>query len=118
MAAHVLGRRPYQGPNYGKGWTASRIAALRWGVSVGVVGGLLSGIWAVPFVWRSNLMNDMGWEKIGTGVDSGLTLYNEPVSTYFDALFPNELLPILLFGLRQCSAWPCSCAARSASSGS
>ncbi len=75
-------------------WRAAiktRLDGLWWVVTVGAMGGLLACFWLVPFVLRSTYMNDMGWEKIGTGVVSGLTLYGEEIKTYSDALFPTKL---------------------------
>jgi len=39
--------------------------ARRWALPVGGVGILLATFWYVPFVLKSNFLNDMGWEKIG-----------------------------------------------------
>ncbi|MBW3573343.1 MAG: hypothetical protein KY450_00545, partial [Actinobacteria bacterium] len=49
---------------------------LRWALGVGVVGGLLSSFWTVPFVARRAYLNDMGWEKL---------------TTYWEGLFPGRL---------------------------
>ena len=49
---------------------------LRWALGVGVVGGLLSAFWTVPFVARRAYLNDMGWEKL---------------TTYWESLFPGPL---------------------------
>ncbi|MEM9606553.1 MAG: hypothetical protein AAGA99_03955 [Actinomycetota bacterium] len=39
-----------------------------WVASMGVVGGLLSAFWVLPFWWNSAYVNDMGWEKlVGNG---------------------------------------------------
>jgi hypothetical protein len=37
---------------------------LWWAVSAGVVGGLLTTFWTLPFVLRRAYLNDMGWERI------------------------------------------------------
>ncbi len=49
---------------------------LRWALGVGLVGGLLTAFWTVPFVARRAYLNDMGWEK---------------VTTYWESLFPGRL---------------------------
>lgn len=77
---------------------AVRWAAIKWAVVVGAVGGLVSAFWALPFVWNSNFMNDMGWEKIGVGKEAGMQLYNQKVVHYSDGLFPNDLAVILFAG--------------------
>ena len=41
-----------------------RRSSLRWLVTTVPVAGLLGAFWALPFAWRRNYMNDMGWEKI------------------------------------------------------
>jgi hypothetical protein len=51
-------------------------ARLRWLVSAGVVGALLTSFWTVPFVLRRPYLNDMGWEKL---------------TTYWEALLPGRL---------------------------
>ena len=33
-------------------------------IGIGVVGGLLSAFWTLPFVLRRHYLNDMGWEKL------------------------------------------------------
>lgn len=75
-----------------------RIEAMKWAVSVGLVGGLISGFWALPFVWQSNYMNDMGWEKIGVGTDSGMKIFEQPIINYSDALFPSSHAEVLFAG--------------------
>ena len=76
----------------------ARLAAIKWAIPVGVIGALLSAFWAVPFVLQSNYMNDMGWEKIGTGVESGMKLYDQKIVRYSDALFPDHRWGLLLLG--------------------
>ncbi|MGI9119375.1 MAG: hypothetical protein ACR2G7_04520, partial [Acidimicrobiales bacterium] len=49
---------------------------VRWLAGVGLVGGLLTAFWTVPFVARRAYLNDMGWEKL---------------TTYWEALFPGRL---------------------------
>jgi hypothetical protein len=78
--------------------TKPRLEAVKWAVSVGLVGGLISGFWALPFVWQSHYMNDMGWEKIGVGEDSGMKIFNQTVMNYSDALFPSDLAKVLFVG--------------------
>jgi hypothetical protein len=51
-------------------------ARLRWLASVGVVGGLLTCFWTVPFILRRPYLNDMGWEKL---------------TTYWESLLPGRL---------------------------
>jgi hypothetical protein len=41
-----------------------RRSSLRWAVPVVAVAGLLGAFWALPFAWRRDYMNDMGWEKL------------------------------------------------------
>ncbi len=41
-----------------------RRASLRWAAPVVAVAGLLGAFWALPFAWRRDYMNDMGWEKL------------------------------------------------------
>jgi hypothetical protein len=42
------------------GWSAR----LRWAAPVGVVAGLLSAFWVLPFLLRGAYVNDMGWEPL------------------------------------------------------
>jgi hypothetical protein len=49
---------------------------LAWMTGVGLVGGLLTAFWTVPFVARRAYLNDMGWEKL---------------TTYWEALLPGRL---------------------------
>ncbi|CAN5859312.1 hypothetical protein BH23ACT1_BH23ACT1_11530 [soil metagenome] len=49
---------------------------LRWLASAGVVGGLLTCFWTVPFILRRAYLNDMGWEKL---------------TTYWESLLPGRL---------------------------
>ena len=42
----------------------ARRSSLRWLVTTVPVAALLGAFWALPFVWRRDYMNDMGWEKI------------------------------------------------------
>ncbi len=51
-------------------------ARLRWLAGAGLVGGLLSAFWTLPFVARRAYLNDMGWEKL---------------TTYWEALLPGRL---------------------------
>lgn len=51
-------------------------ARLRWLVSAGVVGALLTSFWTVPFLLRRPYLNDMGWEKL---------------TTYWESLLPGRL---------------------------
>ncbi len=51
-------------------------ARLRWLAGVGLVGGLLTTFWTLPFVTRRAYLNDMGWEKL---------------TTYWEALLPGRL---------------------------
>jgi hypothetical protein len=41
-------------------------STLLWVVPVGVVGVVLAGFWAVPFLFRHAYFNDMGWERTQT----------------------------------------------------
>ena len=71
----------------GKG-RAAVLAPLKWATPVAITGTLLSIWWLGPFVLRDGYMNDMGWEKIGTGTEAGLKLFEAKIVTYADALFP------------------------------
>lgn len=42
-----------------------RLATLKWALPVGISGGLMSLVWYLPFLMRSDYLNDMGWEKLG-----------------------------------------------------
>jgi hypothetical protein len=42
----------------------ARRSSVRWLVTTVPVAGLIGAFWALPFVWRRDYMNDMGWEKI------------------------------------------------------
>lgn len=77
---------------------AAALRPLRWAVPAGLVGALVSAFWLLPFVGRRDLMNDMGWEKIGGGVESGMKLYEQTIVEYSDALFPGPLAPVLVAG--------------------
>lgn len=84
------------------GWK-NRLAAFNWGAPVLIAGSLLSCIWLIPFVMRMEYMNDMGWEKIepqtnaeGNLVASAVKLYDQDIFTYWDALFPNKLTPVII----------------------
>ena len=41
-----------------------RRSSLRWLLTTVPVAGMLGAFWALPFAWRRDYMNDMGWEKI------------------------------------------------------
>ncbi len=47
-----------------------RRTRLRWFVSMGAVGALLTGFWTVPFVIRRAYATDMGWNKTTTYLES------------------------------------------------
>lgn len=64
---------------------------IRWGIPVVFLGCMMTAWWALPFIFHSNYMNDMGWEKMGTGVVSGTKLFGESIKDYADALFVNDL---------------------------
>jgi hypothetical protein len=42
----------------------ARRSSLKWLVTTVPVAGLLGAFWALPFAWRRDYMNDMGWEKL------------------------------------------------------
>jgi len=42
----------------------ARRTSFRWVLTVAPVAGLLGAFWALPFAWRRDYMNDMGWEKL------------------------------------------------------
>lgn len=77
-------------------------ARFAWVASVGVVGGLLSAFWIVPFFWRRAFLNDMGWEKKGGPITVHMgDLITDPgtffielrdgIWTYFEFLFPSDM---------------------------
>jgi len=70
-----------------------------WSLPVAAVGGLLSAWWLLPFIWQRDYMNDMGWEKIGTGVESGMKLFGETIVNYRDALQPEAMKWWLVFAV-------------------
>ena len=39
-------------------------ASLRWFADVGLISGLISAFWVLPFWWHRSHLNDMGWEKL------------------------------------------------------
>ena len=39
-------------------------ASIRWITEVGLLSGLLSAFWVIPFWWHRSYLNDMGWEKL------------------------------------------------------
>ena len=39
-------------------------ASIRWIAEVGLLSGLLSAFWVIPFWWHRSYLNDMGWEKL------------------------------------------------------
>ena len=39
-------------------------ARLRWMATHGLVAGLLTAFWVLPFWWRRDYVNDMGWERL------------------------------------------------------
>ncbi|HUW01322.1 MAG TPA: 6-pyruvoyl-tetrahydropterin synthase-related protein [Acidimicrobiales bacterium] len=44
-----------------------------WAAVVGLVGGLLSAFWVLPFFWQRTFLNDMGWEKLAVrGADQAI----------------------------------------------
>jgi 6-pyruvoyl-tetrahydropterin synthase related domain len=49
-----------------------RRASLRWVATVAPVAAALTAFWALPFAWRRDYMNDMGWEKIQPWAAHGL----------------------------------------------
>jgi len=73
-------------------WQGTRAGALYWAVPVGACGALISAFWLLPFVYNSPYMNDMGWEKIGTGVERGLKVYGDAIVDYGHALFPGQIM--------------------------
>ena len=42
----------------------ARRSSVRWLVTTLPVAALIGSFWALPFLWRRDYMNDMGWEKI------------------------------------------------------
>jgi hypothetical protein len=48
----------------------SRPTDWRWTVAVVAVGALLTAFWTVPFLLRRDYLNDMGWVKLGTYLQS------------------------------------------------
>lgn len=65
-------------------------AFLRWALPVAIAGCLITGFWSIPFIFQSQYMNDMGWEKMGTGVLSGTKIHEESIVNYGDALLLKE----------------------------
>jgi hypothetical protein len=47
-------------------WVAlwPRRSSLRWLLTTAPVAAALAAFWALPFAWRRDYMNDMGWEKV------------------------------------------------------
>jgi len=39
-------------------------ASVRWIAEVGLLSGLISAFWVIPFWWHRSHLNDMGWEKL------------------------------------------------------
>ena len=39
-------------------------ASIRWVIDVGLLSGLVSAFWVIPFWWYRSHLNDMGWEKL------------------------------------------------------
>jgi hypothetical protein len=39
-------------------------ASVRWIIEVGLLSGLISAFWVLPFWWHRSHLNDMGWEKL------------------------------------------------------
>ncbi len=74
---------------------------LRWAVPVAVAGCFLAAFWAIPFLANHNYMNDMGWEKMGEGTESGTTLFGQKITHYNEALVINDhgMRIALLFAL-------------------
>jgi hypothetical protein len=50
----------------------ARRSSVTWVLSVAPVAALLGAFWALPFAWRRDYMNDMGWEKIEPWSQYGL----------------------------------------------
>jgi hypothetical protein len=46
------------------GLLAAELRRSWWALSIGVLGGLLSAFWTLPFLLRRQYLNDMGWEKL------------------------------------------------------
>lgn len=44
-------------------------------------------------------MNDMGWEKIGTGTEAGIKLFDQPIVNYSDALLVPDLRAVFAVAL-------------------
>ena len=70
-----------------------KLDVLSWMTHVGIVAGLLSAFWVLPFAARTDFLNDMGWERI--------TIVHSPLVTR-STLNPSEVLsdfpplPVLL----------------------
>lgn len=64
-------------------------ARFRWLATMVPVAGLLTAFWVVPFWWRRDYVNDMGWERlpIPNGQESSLTYYLVPDGLRFVMLF-------------------------------
>ena len=66
-------------------------ARVKWLATMVPVAGLLTAFWVLPFWWRRDYVNDMGWEKLPkpNGEESSAWYY----------LFPNGLRWLFIFGL-------------------
>jgi len=66
-------------------------ARLKWLLTMVPVAGLLTAFWVLPFWWRSDYVNDMGWEK--------LPVPNSEQTSAAYYLWPKALFWLLVFGL-------------------
>ncbi|MCU1353556.1 MAG: hypothetical protein JWM05_2765, partial [Acidimicrobiales bacterium] len=69
-------------------------ARLKWLASVVPVGGLLTAFWVLPFVLRSDYVNDMGWEKLPVPTQDAASMR----SVWF-YLVPEHLRIFLILGV-------------------
>jgi len=46
------------------GLLAAELRRTWWALTIGVLGGLVSAFWTIPFLLRRTYLNDMGWEKL------------------------------------------------------
>ncbi len=74
-------------------------ARLKWLATMVPVAGLLTAFWVLPFWWRRDYVNDMGWEKLPLPgaelTEAGRTIGgNQSSVSYY--LFPNGLKYLLI----------------------
>lgn len=78
-------------------------ARLRWMATMAPVGGLLTAFWVLPFWWRRDYVNDMGWERLPEAgaelSEAGQTMAGDQSSVWYYLFPPSGLRWIMIAAL-------------------